>query len=199
MLVDENHMKRLLDNSKVLELAEHSDWDWDFISELVDIIGSNPKRTEELIKNTKFATKMIHYLKPTSRQFSDLPVSANMKIITTCASFVSNLVNFSSGQRYLLDSKLIHEIVEYLSKLADPTNLDIDSLFSKDRMEKTMSKEYFNILGVLQESNPGMQVMNECRVWTLFYALIDLRGREDIVKKIINSGNYEVYAIFLIK
>jgi hypothetical protein len=64
-------------------------------------------------------------------------------------------------------------------------------------MATTSSKEYFMFLGQLQNYPEGLEIIEECEIWTLYYSLVELRGREDIVKCIITTANYDKYFILI--
>jgi rapamycin-insensitive companion of mTOR len=55
-------------------MKDYTKWNWGAISELMKGSLLNPKRFDELVRNTKFASRMIHFLKPSSKQFCELPV-----------------------------------------------------------------------------------------------------------------------------
>lgn len=58
-------------------------------------------------------------------------------------------------------------------------------------MEKTLTKEYFTIIGELQKRSEGLRIMDDANIWSLYYSLIELRGREDILKIIMKTGYFE--------
>lgn len=59
-------------------------------------------------------------------------------------------------------------------------------------METTLSKEYFTLIGGIQSLGDGEMLLEEHRIWSLYYSLIELRARDDIVKSILGSGNFAV-------
>jgi hypothetical protein len=59
-------------------------------------------------------------------------------------------------------------------------------------MGSTLTGGYFDILGQLQLTLDGQGVLQECGVWSSYYALTELRGREDILKLIVKSLNCQM-------
>jgi large subunit ribosomal protein L17e len=108
-----------------------------------------------------------------------------------CSEFINIVLVIPAGQKFLLESRLFHEIAEKISNLANPAFMDYENIFSKQRMATTLSREYFMLLGLLQNVQQGLMILDECSIWTLFYSLTDLRGREDILKAVITSANYD--------
>ncbi|KAJ3312935.1 hypothetical protein HDV04_002592 [Boothiomyces sp. JEL0838] len=190
--MDDAQFKSLLSDSEVLGVKDYTKWNWDAISSLVKGPLLNPKRFDELVRTTKFASRLLHFLKPSSRQFVDTPIENSGKIVLACSDLLCNLACTSAGLRFLGESKLFAEIVERLAKLADPSNLQLDPLFSKDRLDNCLAREYFTFLGKLQRSPDGEKLFEEHNIWSLYYQLTELRGRDDIIKWIINTGNYSI-------
>ncbi|KAJ3274333.1 hypothetical protein HDV01_003177 [Terramyces sp. JEL0728] len=190
--MDDAQFKSLLNDSEVLGVKDFTKWNWDAISSLVKGPLLNPKRFDELVRTTKFASRLIQFLKPSSRQFVDTPIENSSKIVIACSDFLCNLACTSAGLRFLGETRLFAEIVERLAKLADPSNLQIDPLFSKDRLDNCLAREYFTFLGKLQRSPDGEKLFEEHNIWSLYYQLTELRGRDDIIKWIINTGNYSL-------
>ncbi|KAJ3323507.1 hypothetical protein HDV06_001784 [Boothiomyces sp. JEL0866] len=190
--MDDVQFKSLLNDSEVLGVKDYTKWNWDAISSLVKGPLLNPKRFDELVRTTKFASRMIQFLKPSSRQFVDTPIENSGKIILACSDLLCNLACTNAGLRFLSESRLFAEIVERLAKLADPSNLQIDPLFSKDKLDNCLAREYFTFLGKLQRSPDGEKLFEEHNIWSLYYQLTELRGRDDIIKWIINTGNYSI-------
>ncbi|KAJ3346906.1 hypothetical protein HDU91_006928, partial [Kappamyces sp. JEL0680] len=189
--LDDLQFKKFLADSEVLGVKDYTKWDWDAISMLMKGSLLNPKRFDELVRNTKFAQRMIHFLRPASKQFSEIPIDdTTAKMVTACSDFLCSLASSTPGFRFLTESRLLNDIAEKLAKLGDPTNFEIDISFSKEKMESLAAREYFTLLGELQRLQDGERIFEEYNLWTVYYSLIELRGRDDIVKRIIMMGNY---------
>ncbi|KAI8907215.1 Rapamycin-insensitive companion of mTOR, N-term-domain-containing protein [Gorgonomyces haynaldii] len=192
--LDDMTFRNMINSSEVLGLKEHPKWNWDIIFDIVSGPMLNPKRFEELYRG-RFMAKLIHYIRPSSHQFSDEKLQdGSRKVTVTCCTFVQMLLGSTEGFRILFESKLIAEIGECLGQLVDPVlgALNQDLIFSKARMAETRTRDYFAILGVLTQSADGLKLLELARVFSVFYQLLDLRGRDDIVKALISSMHYEL-------
>lgn len=65
-----------------------------------------------------------------------------------------------------------------------------EPFFSPNRMANTMSSEYFAMIGVLTTSPEGLQLLKKFKIFTLYYYLTELKSRDDIIKSIITSMDY---------
>lgn len=72
--VDDTTFRNLVASSEVIGIKDFSKWNWDFIYDIVRGPILNSKRFDELVRN-KFLARFIHYLRPSSRQFSDFPIN----------------------------------------------------------------------------------------------------------------------------
>lgn len=194
--LDDNVFRNLVNESEVLGLKDYTKWNWDSILELSKGSFLNPKRFDELVRNTKFAARLVTFLKPSSKQFCDTIRDENSyKIISSCSNFICTMLSSSSGQRFLMETKLLSDIIDRLARLGDPSIFEMDAGFSKDGIDGLLAKDYFTFLGDIQKLPEGERLFENNGVWSLYYSLIELRGKDHIVKCILNAGNYAMYAI----
>ncbi len=191
ILLDEITFRKLLLDSEVM-VKDHGKWNWDAINELTKAL-LNPKHFDELVRTTKFVQKIITFLRPSSKYFSEISIDdSSPKIIKACTSLICNLASSTPGYRFLAETKIVQEIIERLKRLCDPMNFEIDIAFTKEKMDSMLSRGYFSILGGLQKLNDGERILEDNNAWTVFYSLIELRGRDDLAKNIIINGNYAI-------
>ncbi len=152
----------------------------------------NPKRLEEIFR-LRFLHKIAFYLKPASHQFSDAPYTeAHCKISQAISMMIHTLITSSEGVRFLLETRLFHDIADSLYQLVDPVlgPLKQDLVFSKQKMEDTLTCHYFTFIGILTESADGNKIMEASKMYNILFRLLYLRGRTDIVMAILSSLNY---------
>ncbi|KAF9355130.1 hypothetical protein BGX26_006953 [Mortierella sp. AD094] len=65
-----------------------------------------------------------------------------------------------------------------------------DPIFSREKMETTMTSGYFEMLGTLCKTRSGSKLLERFKIFNLYYRLSELRSRDDIVKRIITSMDY---------
>lgn len=85
--MEETHFKYLINESEVIGIKDYTKWNWNAIGELLKGSLLNPKRFDELVRTTKFVSRVLHFLKPSSAQFSELP---NDEVFCVHHFFVSN-------------------------------------------------------------------------------------------------------------
>jgi hypothetical protein len=192
MAIDDQQLRNMLNDSEVLGLKDYTRWNWDVISELVHLATMSPTRFDELNRLHKFIPRLLLFLKPSSKQFCEITLQhpEATKIVRICSDLLVFLASTDGNRRILSESRVVQEISEKLQRLVDPSNMDIDNVFSKEKMETSMAREYFTLLGRLQDNADTRALLKECGIWTTYYALIELRGRDDIVKRILNTGLY---------
>jgi hypothetical protein len=192
LAIDDQQLRNMLSDSEVLGMKDFTRWNWHVITELVDLAIMSPTRFDELNRVHKFIPRLLLFLKPSSKQFSEMSSQhpEGTKIIRICSDLLSFLASTDASRKILSESRVVQEIGEKLQRLVDPSSMDIDNIFSKEKMESSMTREYFTLLGRLQESAESRVVLKESGIWTTYYALIELRGRDDIVKKILSCGMY---------
>ncbi|KAI9208047.1 Rapamycin-insensitive companion of mTOR, N-term-domain-containing protein [Polychytrium aggregatum] len=194
LFMDDAHFRNLLNESEVIGTKEYPQWNWDAISQLIQGPLKNLRRLDDTIKNTKFVRRLLAFFRPSTHQFSDIKKSKGSQKFSSIASDVLILLlQTTEGQRALMESRILQEIVESV-RLLDPGNgqLFADSLFGKDRMEKSLTPEYINMLGVLMKHSGGIGLLERFRVFTVLYKITELRGREDLVKLMLSNMNYDV-------
>ncbi|KAI8823473.1 Rapamycin-insensitive companion of mTOR, N-term-domain-containing protein [Fimicolochytrium jonesii] len=193
MQMDEAHFKILIaDLEKVLSLKEHTKWNWETILELIQGPLRNPKRFDEAVKNSKVVKRLMSFYRPLNRQFSDIRRSkANNKYLRVGCELLKTLLSHADGVRFLTESKFLPEIADCLGQL-DPgqSTPQADVIFSQERMEDTMTGEYFTLLGVCMLSVEGIRIFEKFRMFSLFYRLTELRSRYDLVMALIRSMDY---------
>ncbi|KAI8586531.1 Rapamycin-insensitive companion of mTOR, N-term-domain-containing protein [Geranomyces variabilis] len=190
--IDDVHFKIMLaDLEKVLGSKEYTKWNWDTIIELIQGPLLNPKRFDEAIKSTKVVKRIISFFRPLNYQFSNVKRNKNSaKYIRTGCELMKTLLATSDGIRYLSDNKLLGEIAECFAQLDPAATQTNEIVFSKERMETTLTGEYFTFLGILTANPEGTRLLEKFRMFSLFYRLTELRSRDDLVKAMILCMDY---------
>ncbi|KAJ3219964.1 hypothetical protein HK099_004488 [Clydaea vesicula] len=173
-------------------IKEYSKWNWDGIIELIEGPLQNPKRLDEAIKNSKLLRRLLHFYRPSNHQFSDIKKgSGSLKYVKVgCELFKTLLMNID-GMRFLVESKLLQELVDCLSQI-DPNAEHTDTVFSKEKMSRTLTSEYFTLLGILTKLPEGQKILERCRVFTTFYYIGELKNRDDVIKIMLTSMDYNL-------
>ncbi|KAI9498276.1 Rapamycin-insensitive companion of mTOR, middle domain-containing protein [Zychaea mexicana] len=193
MAIDDTHFRQLLMDTQVLHTKDYTKWSWESISELLQGPLLNPRRMEEAMRGKKFIKRLLAFYRPFAHKFSDANASkANIaRHLKTGCVLIQTLLGNPDGVRYLGENKLLGQIAEALSEL-DPLNGDPETepIFSKERMENTLSRGYFTLLGVMSKHKEGVRLMEKFKIFSLFYQLSELRNRDDLKIAIITNMDY---------
>ncbi|RIA92645.1 Rapamycin-insensitive companion of mTOR, N-term-domain-containing protein [Glomus cerebriforme] len=193
MQIDDRHFTNMLLESQVLQTKDGTKWNFETMMELLQGPLLNPRRLEESIKS-KFIKRLIGFFRPTSRRFSEIEKTPeNEHFVQLGCTLISTLLACSDGIKYLEGNKFLRQIAEYLNQL-DPINGTPESepLFSKDRINSTLTSGYFTILGNFSKYKEGIRLLEKFKIFNTFYRLTELRSREDLIKAIITNLDYSL-------
>ncbi|KAF9327607.1 hypothetical protein BG006_009105 [Podila minutissima] len=192
--LDEQNFRTLLNDTLVLSTKDVSKWKWNLILEIIQGPMLNPRRLDEAIRGTKFSKRLLAFYRPLNHRYSNQPASESHQTFTKigCALF-ETLASTSEGVKYLSQNKILRLIADGLAQL-DPihSHPGSDPIFSKEKMEATMTSGYFEMLGTLCKSRSGSRLLEKFKIFNLYYRLSELRSRDDIIKKIITSMDYSM-------
>ncbi|KAJ1550519.1 hypothetical protein HK096_006497, partial [Nowakowskiella sp. JEL0078] len=191
--VDDANLRSLASDTQIMSGKEYMLWNWDATLDLVKSLNSNSRRFEE---NSKLIRRLLSFYKPENHLFSDLKKtkSSATKFVRVGCEIMRSLVSIPEGIRFLNENKWIEQIAESLSQLNPMSTASIqgDPIFSKERMEKTLTADYFTMLGILSQSDEGLKLLEKFKIFDLFYHLTELRSRDDLVKAIISNLDYNI-------
>ncbi|KAF9286034.1 hypothetical protein BGZ68_003305 [Mortierella alpina] len=192
--LDEANFRSLLNDTQVLSTKDVSKWRWNLILEIIQGPMLSPRRLDEAIRGTKFSKRLLAFYRPLNHRYSNQPANESHQTYTKigCALF-ETLANTAEGAKYLSQNKILRLIADGLAQL-DPMqgHPASDPIFSREKMETTMTSGYFEMLGALCKSRSGSKLLEKFKIFNLYYRLSELRSRDDIVKKIITSMDYSM-------
>ncbi|KAI0087847.1 Rapamycin-insensitive companion of mTOR, N-term-domain-containing protein [Irpex rosettiformis] len=194
MQMDDKNFQALLLVSQVLATKDQTKWNFDILQDLVEGPLLNPKRMEETIKVSRYMRKLISFFHPFAHRFSDLSKSkSNMRWVKLGCTLMNTLLSSPEGIRFLGEDDFMSQIVKSFAQL-DPLNATQteDPIFSKKRMQETLTYGYFEMLGVMSRRKEGIELLEKAKLFTAFYHLSELRSREDLIKAIIENLDYSI-------
>ncbi|RPD54648.1 hypothetical protein L226DRAFT_535797 [Lentinus tigrinus ALCF2SS1-7] len=194
MQMDDKTFQANLLDTQVMLTKDHAKWSFDTLQDLVEGPLHNPKRMEEAIKVSRYIKKLMSFFHPFAHRFSDLPKSKpNQRWVRLGCLLLDALMASSDGIRFLQEDEFLGQLVKGFAQL-DPFNPTptSDPIFSKKRMQETLTYGYFEMLGTLSKRKEGIELMEKCKVFTAFYHLSELRGREDLITGIIENLDYTI-------
>ncbi|KAI5291317.1 hypothetical protein KEM54_005403 [Ascosphaera aggregata] len=191
-LLDEAHLRTAILETNVLSHVNFMKWKWDLIHSLIEGPLTNPKRLDEAIRTSKFMKRLVGFYRPFKRRFSNVKnTKPNQRYIRTGCALMRLLVSSPEGTRYLIENKLLRQIAECLAQVDRMSGLtSAQPLFSKEHMAETLSGGYFAMLGVLSKETNGLLMMERWHMHNMFYHIIELQDRPDLIQCLLGNMNY---------
>lgn len=190
--MDEAQFRNLMLETQVLNTVNFQKWRWDLIQAMIDGPLLNAKRLDEAMRVTKFIHRVLGFYRPFKLRFSEVKnTKPNQRYVRTGCALVNCLLQNTEGVKYLGESKLIRQLAECLSHFDRMSGLTSASpLFSPERMSDTLTGGYFALLGALSKDPNGMQILERWKVINMFYHIIELPDRDDLIKVLLGNMDY---------
>lgn len=192
--MDEAQFRNLLLESQVLNTVNYAKWRWDLIQPMIDGPLTNPKRLDEAMRATKFIHRLLGFLRPFKYRFSDVKnTKPNQKYVKAGCSLIRTLLQTQEGAKYLAENKLVRQLAECLAQHDRMSGItSATPLFSVDRLAETLVGGYFAMLGVLCSDSKGLQLMERWRIINMFYHIVELQNRDDLVQALLLNLDYTI-------
>lgn len=190
--MDEIQFRNHMVDSQVLSTVNFLKWDWDLISAIIDGPLTNPKRLDEAMKATKFVHRLLGFLRPFKYRFSEVRnTRANQRYVRAGCSLIRVLLQTNEGCRYLAENKLLPQVAECLAQWDRMSGITSSApLFSPERLVDTLATGYFSFLGVLSSDVRGLGLLESRKIINMFYHLVELKERDDLVALILSNLDY---------
>ncbi|KAF1837369.1 cytosolic regulator pianissimo [Decorospora gaudefroyi] len=192
MQVDEAQFRNLMVETQVLNTVTFQKWRWDLISNIIEGPLLNPKRLDEAIKVTKFIHRILGFYRPFKYRFSEVKnTKPNQRYVRAGCALMQSLLQNPEGVKYLMESKFIRQLAECLSHFDRMSGLTSESpIFQADRMNETLTGGYFALLGALTKDSRGVQILERWRVINMFYHIVELNDRDDLIRTLLSNMDY---------
>ena len=199
-----------------MQTRDYTRWNYDPLLDLIDGPFLNPKRFEEVIKLSKSIKCLMSFFHPLSHRFSEVKkTKANMKRVKLRCTLITTLISNPDGLKFLeREDELLPQISKCFAQLEPvrtqiyllkpdsliqtiqitgaTTNSDFEVVFSKKKMEETLTVGYFEMLGVLSKNKEGLDLLDKHKIFTAFYHMTELRSREDLIKAVVENLDYNM-------
>ncbi|KAL6304381.1 Rapamycin-insensitive companion of mTOR, N-term-domain-containing protein [Sparassis latifolia] len=194
MQIDDKSFQAILLDTQVMLTKDQTKWSFETLLDLIEGPLLNPKRMEEAIKVSRYIRRLMSFFHPFAHRFSDLArVKTNIRWVRLGCLLLNALMASPDGVRFLSEDEFLGQIVEGLEQLIPLNSAPVsDPIFSKKRMQDTLTFGYFEMLGTLSKRKEGLDLMEKFRLFTAFYRLSELRSREDLIKSIIENLDYSI-------
>ncbi|KAF2473241.1 uncharacterized protein BDR25DRAFT_282590 [Lindgomyces ingoldianus] len=194
MQMDEAQFRTLMVDTQVLNTVNYTKWRWDLIQNIIDGPLLNAKRLDEAIKATKFVHRLLGFYRPFKYRFSEVKnTKPNQRYVRAGCALMHSLMQNPEGVRYLSDNKFIRQLAECLSHFDRMSGLTSESpIFQVDRMNETLTTGYFALLGALTKDPKGIQILERWKVINMFYHIIELNDRDDLIRALLSNMDYSL-------
>ncbi|KAK5458453.1 hypothetical protein LTS15_004535 [Exophiala xenobiotica] len=191
-LMDPDQFRQAMVDSQITNHSQYVKWKWDLIHSLVEGPLTNPRRLEEAIRSPKFLKRLVGFYRPFKYRFSIIRnTRPNQRYVRTGCALMRTLTQTSLGVEYLTENKLLRQVAECLAQVSPHSGITSASpLFDRHHMAETLSGGYFAIIGALSHSLEGLRLMERWHIMDIFYHLVELRGRDDLVKALLGNMDY---------
>lgn len=192
--LDDTYFRSLLLETNVLSTKNYTKWNWDVLIEIIQGPLLNPKRLDEAIRATKFMKRLMSFYRPFKYRFSEVrKTTSTQRYVKAGSVLVKTLLANPEGVKYLSENKLLRQIAECMAQL-DPMSgiTSSEPLFSKHRLESTLSYGYFTLLGTLSSDPNGVIMIERWRMFNMFYHLSELSSRKDLIMALISNLDYHL-------
>ncbi|RMZ91131.1 hypothetical protein DV736_g1639, partial [Chaetothyriales sp. CBS 134916] len=191
-LMDSDTFRQLVIETQVTSHTSYLKWKWDIILGLIEGPLTNTKRLEEAIKSTKFMKSLVGFYRPFKLRFCNVRnTRPNQRYVRAGCALIRTLTQTSLGVQYLAENKLMRQIAECLAQVDPQSGLtSATPLFDRHSMSETLSGGYFEMLGALSSSPEGISIMERWHMMNMFYHIVDLRDREDLVRAVLGHLDF---------
>ncbi|RCI05307.1 hypothetical protein CU098_010819 [Rhizopus stolonifer] len=194
--IDDTHFRQLLMDTQVLNTKDYTKWNWDSVIELLQGPLLNPRRLDEAMRGKKFIKRLLAFYRPSKHQFSDMNATKGTiaRYVKTGCTLISTLLSNPDGVRYLSENKLLNDIASAFNEL-DPLLMnggdpETEPIFSKERMESTLTCGYFALLGTFSKYKEGVRILEKFKIFSCFYQISELKNRTDLKVAMITNLDY---------
>jgi len=191
--MDTEQFRQAVADTLVPSHSHYIKWKWDLIHNIIEGPMTNSKRLEEVI-NSKFLERLTAFYRPFKYRFSIARnTRPNQRYVRIGCALIKSLMQTAVGRQYLTDNKLFRQVAECMAQVDRLSGLTSTSpFFDRVQMVETLSGGYFAMVGVLSQTAGGIQMMAKWHMINMFYHIIDLKDREDLVETILGNMDFSM-------
>ncbi len=191
--MDAEQFRQAVVDTQVPNHTQYIKWKWDLIHNIIEGPLTNAKRLEEVL-NSKFLKRLTGFYRPFKYRFSVVPnTRPSQRYVRTGCALIKSLMQTAVGVEYLTENKLLRQVAECIAQVDRSSGLTSSSLFfDRITMLDTLSGGYFAMIGTLSQTSNGILMMEKWHMMNMFYHIIDLRDREDLVEIILGNMDFSI-------
>lgn len=193
MALDVKVVQQKIDESKIPDTKTFSKWNWDVIADLLYGALNNVDHLALCLK-AKFFRRLLSFFRPSRKAFVNITWSLeNLKYSRVGCQAIEVLLSTKAGSEFLSQHKFFTELIHILQieVMKDPQAESLRVL-TPNAMLRTMSREYFTLVGTLTTSAEGLELMRKVQLWDSLQAIAALTNRDDLGKMLVSSLDYRI-------
>ena len=192
--MEADQFRVLMLDTQIIAHSSYIKWKWDLIHQLVEGPLTNPKRLDEAIKFGKFLKRLIGFYRPFKYRFSQIRnTKPAQRYVRTGSALMKSLSQTSLGAQFLAESKMLAQLAECLAQIDRQSGITSSTpFFDRRSVVETLAGGYFTMVGALSSTSNGIQIMERWHMINMFYHIIDLKDRQDLVVMILNNMDFSV-------
>lgn len=190
---DVEQFRQAVIDTQVAAHTQYIKWNWDLIHSIVEGPLTNPKRVDELLAS-KFLKRLTAFYRPFKYRFSTVRnTRPNQRYVRTGCALIKSLMQTAAGIQYLRENKLLRQVAECMAQVDRLSGLTSASpFFERAAMVETVSAGYFAMIGTLSLTSEGILMMEKWHMINMFYHIIDLKDREDLVEILLGYMDFSI-------
>ena len=190
--LDEAQFRTAIMDTNVLNSHNYLKWDWELIHAIVEGPLTNTKRLDEAIKGSKFMKRLMGFYRPFKYRFSTARnTKPNQRYVRTGCALVKTLMKSPEGTKYLAENKLLRQMAEALAQVDRLSGLTSEEpVLSRKRIADSLTGGYFALLGTISSVPHGLQLMEKWHMPNMFYHIVELRDRNDLIRLLLGNMDY---------
>ena len=191
--MDAEQFRQAVVDTEVPNHTQYIKWNWDLIHSIIEGPLTNPRRLEEVL-NSKFLKRLTGFYKPFKYRFSTVRnTRPNQRYVRTGCALIKSLMQTTVGIQYLMENKLLRQVAECMAQVDRLSGRTSTSpFFDPVRMVETLSGGYFAMVGTLSQTSDGIVMMEKWHMISMFYHIIDLKDREDLVETLLGNLDFSI-------
>ncbi|KAJ6245061.1 cytosolic regulator pianissimo [Anaeramoeba flamelloides] len=192
-LIDQEFENKIKE-CKVLSTDDYLKWNFQLIKDLLIVTKNNKKYFDSCIKN-KFYKNLLNFFDPKNQQFCNIGRNKpNLIHVEIGVKLIELLLNINNdGFEILKTSNFLISLNEALRIENEGTSSaksGMKRLFTPTRMSKTLTKEYFTLIGTLSTNKFGLDLLISTNIFKFLQQIVETKGRGDLALPIILSLDY---------
>ncbi|XP_067137023.1 rapamycin-insensitive companion of mTOR isoform X2 [Centruroides vittatus] len=171
-------------------IRDYTDWDWELIGSLLKWPCETLKKLEDN-NYRNFIKKLLHFYKPTSKQFSQIEAEKDRSrhICVVGCHLIDFLLEAEETKAYEFIDEFLTDVNLCLSQVTTE-NAPLNAVLSPTRLVSTLSHIYFLFIGRLSSSNKGRKFLDKSGVSQYLYDLVGITSHDLYIKLVVSSLDY---------